>query len=177
MHRDVKPGNIVIDHDARILRLIDWGLAEFYHPKKEYNVRVATKFYKSPELLVDMNDYDYSIDIWAMGCMFASMIFQKYPFFKGKDNQDQLLQIVSVLGTESFYSWLHKYGVKIDEKLVSLIGSCPKVPWKFFVNQENSHLALPDALDFIDRIMRYDPEERLTAREAMEHPYFFPLKR
>ena len=43
MHRDVKPGNVLIDHDKRELRLIDWGLADFYHPGKELPVRVATR--------------------------------------------------------------------------------------------------------------------------------------
>ena len=43
MHRDVKPHNIMIDHEQRKLRLIDWGLAEFYHPGREYNVRVASR--------------------------------------------------------------------------------------------------------------------------------------
>lgn len=44
MHRDVKPHNVMIDHEQRKLRLIDWGLAEFYHPEKDYNVRVASRF-------------------------------------------------------------------------------------------------------------------------------------
>ena len=46
MHRDVKPHNVMIDHQKRQLRLIDWGLAEFYHPGREYNVRVASRYYK-----------------------------------------------------------------------------------------------------------------------------------
>lgn len=53
MHRDVKPHNVMIDHEHRKLRLIDWGLAEFYHPGQEYNVRVASRYFKGPELLVD----------------------------------------------------------------------------------------------------------------------------
>lgn len=44
MHRDVKPHNVMIDHQQRQLRLIDWGLAEFYHPGREYNVRVASRW-------------------------------------------------------------------------------------------------------------------------------------
>ncbi len=44
MHRDVKPHNVMIDHQRRQLRLIDWGLAEFYHPGREYNVRVASRW-------------------------------------------------------------------------------------------------------------------------------------
>lgn len=88
MHRDVKPHNVMIDHSKRKLRLIDWGLAEFYHPgqvfitykmtfilyKQEYNVRVASRYFKGPELLVDLQDYDYSLDMWSLGCMFAGMV-------------------------------------------------------------------------------------------------------
>lgn len=62
------------DHEKRTLRLIDWGLAEFYHPGTEYNVRVASRYFKGPELLVDFQEYDYSLDMWSLGCMFASMV-------------------------------------------------------------------------------------------------------
>lgn len=54
--------------------MIDWGLAEFYHPGTEYNVRVASRYFKGPELLVDFQEYDYSLDMWSYGCMFASMV-------------------------------------------------------------------------------------------------------
>ena len=94
MHRDVKPHNVMIDHEKRQLRLIDWGLAEFYHPEREYNVRVASRYFKGPELLVDLQDYDYALDMWSLGCMFAGMIFRKEPFFHGHDNYDQLVKIV-----------------------------------------------------------------------------------
>jgi serine/threonine protein kinase len=46
MHRDVKPHNVMIDHSKRQLRLIDWGLAEFYFPEREYNTRVASRYFK-----------------------------------------------------------------------------------------------------------------------------------
>ena len=36
-----------------------------------YNVRVASRYFKGPELLVDLQDYDYSLDLWSLGCMFA----------------------------------------------------------------------------------------------------------
>nr|KAF6471010.1 casein kinase 2 alpha 1 [Molossus molossus] len=129
MHRDVKPHNVMIDHEHRKLRLIDWGLAEFYHPGQEYNVRVASRYFKGPELLVDYQMYDYSLDMWSLGCMLASMIFRKEPFFHGHDNYDQLVRIAKVLGTEDLY-------------------------------------------DYIDK---YDHQSRLTAREAMEHPYFYTV--
>jgi casein kinase II subunit alpha len=64
----------MIDHEKKKLRLIDWGLAEFYHPGTAYNVRVASRYFKGPELLVDFQEYDYSLDMWSLGCMFASMV-------------------------------------------------------------------------------------------------------
>ena len=78
MHRDVKPHNIMIDHEKRELRLIDWGLAEFYFSEKDYNVRVASRYFKSPELLVDYQYYDYSLDIWSLGCTFAGMVIHNF---------------------------------------------------------------------------------------------------
>jgi casein kinase II subunit alpha len=53
IHRDIKPHNIMIDPEKKIVRIIDWGLAEFYFPGKDYNVRVASRYFKSPELLLD----------------------------------------------------------------------------------------------------------------------------
>jgi casein kinase II subunit alpha len=88
IHRDVKPLNIVINHETRDLRLIDWGLADYYVPDAEYNVRVASRYYKGPELLVDDRLYHYSLDIWSLGCTMAGMLFQIDTFFKGSDNYD-----------------------------------------------------------------------------------------
>lgn len=81
MHRDIKPHNIMIDYEARKVSIIDWGLAEFYLPKKDYNVRVSSRYFKGPELLVDYTYYDYSLDIWSFGCMLAGIVFMREPFF------------------------------------------------------------------------------------------------
>lgn len=67
------------------LRLIDWGLAEFYHPGTEYNVRVASRYFKGPELLVDFQEYDYSL--WVL---FLDLLL--LPFVSG-----QLLLIHDVI--------------------------------------------------------------------------------
>jgi casein kinase II subunit alpha len=106
MHRDVKPHNVMIDHEKKQvpvqagdngrtlwrstnfqLRLIDWGLAEFYHPGTEYNVRVASRYFKGPELLVDFQEYDYSLDMWSLGCMFASMVSSYGRGFRADRNE------------------------------------------------------------------------------------------
>ncbi|KAF5837823.1 kinase-like domain-containing protein [Dunaliella salina] len=140
MHRDVKPGNVLIDHKTKELRLIDWGLADFYHPGKEYPVRVATRFYKGPELLVDIRDYDYSLDVWGVGCMMAALIFKKPVFFRGEDEFDQLVKIAKVLGSEGLHRYCEKYGIELDPRLEQLVGIRPQVPWRRFVNADNAHL-------------------------------------
>ena len=176
MHRDVKPHNIMVDHEKRQLRLIDWGLAEFYHAGKEYNVRVASRYFKGPELLVDLQDYDYALDLWSLGCVFAGMIFRKEPFFNGHDNYDQLVRIAKVLGTQELHAYLNKYRIELDPHLEALVGRHSRKPWSKFVNADNQHLVTPEAIDFLDKLLRYDHQERITAKEAQKHPFFDPVR-
>lgn len=122
MHRDVKPHNLIINHKKKELRLIDWGLAEFYFPDQEYNVRVASRYFKGPELLVDDVAYDYSLDIWSLGCMMAGLIFKKEPFFQGRDNYDQLVKIAKVLGTEDLNKYIEKYGLTLNSYYSGVLG-------------------------------------------------------
>jgi casein kinase II subunit alpha len=176
------------------LRLIDWGLAEFYHQGTEYNVRVASRYFKGPELLVDFQEYDYSLDMWSLGAMFASMIFRKEPFFHGNSNSDQLVKIAKVLGTEDLFDYLDKYEIELDAQYDDILGRFQKKNWNTFVNAENQKFVSNEAIDFLDKLLRYDhqvlpfpyittrltnltsSQERLTAKEAMAHPYFAPVR-
>lgn len=172
MHRDVKPGNVMVDYQNRKLRLIDWGLAEFYHPGTDYHIRVGSRYYKAPELLVGYKQYDYSLDMWSIGCMLASMIFRREHFFRGSDNNDQLLRILKTLGTEQFDVYLRKYSIHFETDLESLLTNYVKLPWSRFITPDNQHLASSEAMDLLDKLLRYDHQERLTAREAQAHVYF-----
>jgi casein kinase II subunit alpha len=154
--------------------------------------------------------------MWSLGCMVASMIFRKEPFFHGHDNYDQvsqkykfchqisllqLVRIAKVLGTDELFAYIDKYQIELDPRFNDILGrfglkivakkppnllvyldSSPLLPnrhsrkrWERFVHSENQHLVTPEALDFLDKLLRYDHQERLTAREAMEHPYFSPV--
>ncbi|KAF7984229.1 hypothetical protein HWV62_16038 [Athelia sp. TMB] len=172
IHRDVKPGNVMIDHQQRKLRLIDWGLAEFYHPGTEYHPRVGSRYYKPPELLVQYKLYDYSLDIWATGCMLASMVFQREHFFRGSDNDDQLLKIMRTLGTDLFDEYLRKYSIHFETDHAGLLENYPKQPWARYITAENQHNVSAESLDLLDKMLRYDHAERLTAREAQGHTFF-----
>lgn len=172
MHRDVKPHNIMIDHEQRKLRLIDWGLAEFYHPGMNYNVRVASRCYKGPELLVDFQMYDYSLDLWSLGTVLAALIFKIDPFFHGSSNTNQLVKIAQVLGTDDLFEYLKRYEIKLPSEYDNILGRYKRQSWQSFINENNKKFATPLAIDLIDKLLRYDHKERLTAQEAMDHPYF-----
>merc|ERR1712130_137867 len=125
-----------------------------------------------------MGDYDYSLDMWSLGCMFAGMIFRKEPFFHGSNNYDQLVKIAKVMGTEKLYAYLDKYQLELNSHYDGLLSRnrYPSKPWTYFVNKDNQNLANDLALDFLDKLLRYDHQERLTAKEAMQHPYFAPVR-
>ncbi|KAH8804451.1 casein kinase II [Xylogone sp. PMI_703] len=174
IHRDVRPHNVVIDHEHRILRLIGWGYAVFHHQMVEHSVRVG--LFKPPELLLNFQKYDCSLDMWSLGAMLASMIFRKEPFFHGNSNSDQLLKIVKILGTEDLYSYLDRYKIDLDEHYHGIIRQCPKKDWQDLLNDENQKFVTNEAIDLLDKLLRYDHQERLTAKAAMRHPFFKPVR-
>jgi len=112
-----------------------------------------------------------------LGCMFTGMIFRKEPFFHGCNNYDQLVKIAKVLGTDALYSYLEKYELELDPQFDNMLGKHSRKPWTRFITSENRHLVSEEAIDFLDRLLRYDHQERLTAKEAMEHPYFEPIRK
>jgi casein kinase II subunit alpha len=108
--------------------------------------------------------------------MFAGMIFRKEPFFYGHDNQDQLVKIAKVLGTDELNAYLNKYQLELDTQLEALVGRHSRKPWSKFINADNRHLVSPEAIDYLDKLLRYDHQDRLTAKEAMAHPYFAQVR-
>ncbi|KAJ3316443.1 hypothetical protein HDU76_001787 [Blyttiomyces sp. JEL0837] len=179
MHRDLKPHNICIDPVKRELTLIDWGLADFYRPNQEFNLRVASRFYKPPEILLGYRRYDYSFDMWSIGCILAGMIFRKEVFFRGEDDTDQLRKITEVLGGSDLRAYISKYNIDIESqpqfedvaKVVKEAG-LSRQPWYEYVGWNNGDLARENALDLLDGLLRYDHQSRFTADECLEHAFF-----
>lgn len=86
----------------------------------------------------------------------AGMIFGKEPFFKGSDNYDQLEQITKVLGTEQLFEYLNKYNIQLEAALERVLGDHKSMKLLSFVTEGNRHLATPDALDILGKMMQYD---------------------
>ncbi|KAK6939707.1 Protein kinase domain [Dillenia turbinata] len=105
-----------------------------------------------------------------------TLIFQKEPFFYGHDNHDQLVKIAKVLGTDELNAYLKKYHLLLEPQLEALVGRHSRKPWSRFINGDNQHLVSPEAIDFLDKLLRYDHQDRLTEKEAMAHPYFVQVR-
>lgn len=77
-----------------------------------------------------------------------------------------------MLGTDELFRYTAKYAIKLDSEYDTILGRHIRKPWTKYVTSENQHLVSEDALDFLDKLLKYDHQERPTAKEAMEHHYF-----
>lgn len=185
MHRDVKPRNVLIDMTDMSLMLIDLGLADFFMPNTQYNVRVASRHYKAPELLLGNENYDYAIDLWGVGCILAGLLFRREPFFRGKDNMDQLGTIIAVLGTADLHSYVAKAKIAMKPEIRKVIAKYTlrggkKKEWRQIVDESTGssipHTPSAQGLDLLSKLIVYDHTARLTAKQAMQHSYFDPVR-
>jgi len=174
IHRDIKPSNVVIDRRRGHLKLIDWGLADYYYYGKNFSVTVASRHYKPPELLCGYTTYDCSLDMWSFGCIVAALLFKRDPFFQGNDNLHQLMVICSVMGTKCLCDYVRKYKIMKKGFKSILDTDFPRQNWNGFISSGNRPLNDDTvmALDFVDKILVFDHKFRLTADETLSHPFF-----
>jgi len=168
LHRDLKPGNILVNADCE-LKICDFGLARGFLEDPEKNAGfmteyVATRWYRAPEIMLSFTNYTKAIDIWSVGCILAELLGGK-PLFRGKDYVDQLNQILLILGTPK-ESTLTKIGSTRAQNYVRSLPLMKKVPYSELFPSAN-----PLALDLLEKMLTLDPYERITVEEALEHPY------
>jgi casein kinase II subunit alpha len=102
----------------------------------------------------------------------AQLIFQKQPFFSGKSLVDQLVKITKVLGTKKLNEYTEAYNITINSSMKDMIGkSSDSKTWDSFKNNKNAHLFSEESIDLIHQMLQYDHKNRITAREAINHPF------
>lgn len=168
MHRDIKPQNLLV-HQNGELKIGDFGLARSYSiPVRAFSHEVVTLWYRAPEVLWGSRKYSSAIDIWSSGCTFAEMISGS-PLFTGRNDRDQLTKIFRVLGTPTPELW---------PDIVDLpdfnLAECPAFP-RQNLNEMFGSIG-EEGVDLLARMLEYDPAKRISARDALNHPFFHVKK-
>ena len=164
LHRDLKPQNLLINREGE-LKLADFGLARaFGIPVRQYTHEVVTLWYRAPDVLMGSRRYTTPVDIWSIGCIIAEM-HNGRPLFPGTSEADQLDLIFRLLGTpnEAVYPGISALP---DYKPASY-RQCPRP-------ESLAHLVegLPaEGVDLMQRMLQFDPAKRISAREALDHPF------
>lgn len=172
MHRDLKTSNLLLNNQGE-LKICDFGLARKYgDPLRPYTHLVVTLFYRAPELLLGQETYSSAIDMWSVGCIMAELILRT-PLFPGANEMDQIEKIMSVLGTPRDEDWTemqtlkHASLLRISKPLPSRIRD--KFPQVSFIGDPTLS---ESGLDLLDSMLQYAPRKRISAAEALRHPWF-----
>jgi renal tumor antigen len=170
-HRDIKPENCLINTDSIELKLADFGSAGSVANRTKFTEYVATRWYRAPECILTSGSYGPSVDIWAIGCVLFEMLTSR-PLFPGKHQLDQLNQIHSVLGTPSRDLLAH---FQMGQESSKVGFAFPRREKQSFRN------LIPTATDLVINLMEkmivYDPIDRISAQDALEHPVFREFRR
>ena len=163
-HRDLKPENLLLanEGDEAILKIADFGLArEYGSPLNDYTQVVVTLWYRCPELLLGQKRYSTYIDIWSCGCIMGEFL-QGKPLFPGKTEQEQVKLIFKELGTP-------------DDKIWPGFSDLPhakKVQWERhphnMLRKRYKDEITKTGYDLMKGLLCYSPEDRMTARQALE---------
>jgi mitogen-activated protein kinase 7 len=168
LHRDLKPSNLLINANCE-LKIGDFGMARGLastpdEHKMFMTEYVATRWYRAPELMLSLSHYTTAIDIWSVGCIFGEMIARKQ-LFPGTNYLHQLQLILSVLGTPSVE---FVEGIKA-ERVKSYLKQLPhKTPVPLGSILPSASV---DALHLLSKLLRFNPNERCLAEEALAHHY------
>jgi len=167
LHRDLKPGNLLVNSDCEI-KICDFGLARRVSSENgedgfmtEY---VATRWYRAPEIMLSFRGYSAAIDVWSVGCILAELLGGA-PFFKGTDYVNQLCIIIGVLGTPSEETIQRISSIRAQEFIRSM-NKCDGIAFETLFPHAN-----PLALDLLAGMLKFDPKERISLEDALNHPY------
>ncbi|ORY01700.1 glycogen synthase kinase 3 [Basidiobolus meristosporus CBS 931.73] len=167
-HRDIKPQNLLVHPSHGILKLCDFGSAKKLVVGEPNVAYICSRYYRAPELIFGATDYTTSIDIWSSGCVMAELILGQ-PLFPGESGIDQLVEIIKVLGTPSREQIQTMNPNYMEHRF-------PQIKPHPFSRVFRSQNPPAEALDLISKVLDYTPTKRLTALEAMAHPFFDELR-
>ena len=167
-HRDIKPQNVLVNSQTHILKLCDFGSAKKLIPGEANIAYICSRYYRAPELIFGATQYTTAIDVWSTACVIAELIMGT-PIFPGDSPSDQLVAIIKILGTPS-KSQIFEMNPEYNESKFPTIKAFPWV--KVFKNKNVSE----EFIDFLSKLMVYEPNKRLKPLKALLHPFFDELR-
>mmetsp|Transcript_11302 Transcript_11302/g.25322 ORF Transcript_11302/g.25322 Transcript_11302/m.25322 type:complete len:592 (+) Transcript_11302:82-1857(+) len=163
-HRDIKPDNLLCDPSTLQCRLCDFGCSKVL-VKGQPNVSyICSRYYRAPELMFGATEYAVGVDVWSVGTILMELLLGHLPFQGQDSTQQHLVEIMKLLGTPT------------DRDLHAMRATCctadlpmlKPFPWeRIFAPNTPS-----EAIDLAQRLLRYDPDQRLSASQALKHPFF-----
>lgn len=176
IHRDLKPSNILVNVESGTIKLADFGLSTLEHKGMDRNV--VTRWYRAPELLLPFGDYDRAIDIWSLGCIFSELI-RRMPLFPGTNNENQIRKIVEFFGEVQCFQKDQGQGSSNDNHCCYKTSQIKHITEGMLKNYQKDNLKKflgekmnPQIIDVIVKMLTYCPKKRITAYEALHHPFF-----
>ncbi|RKF64933.1 Serine/threonine-protein kinase SSN3 [Erysiphe neolycopersici] len=196
LHRDLKPANIMVTSSGEV-KIGDLGLARLFykplHPLYTGDKVVVTIWYRAPELLLGSRHYTPAVDMWAVGCIFAELLSLR-PIFKGEEakidtkkvvpfQQNQMQRIVEILGIPTKEKWPNLVHMPEYSQLSTVSSSHLKAGSfldKWYYSKINASRSSPtsnvslgsEGYKLLSGLLEYNPERRLTAQQALQHPFF-----
>uniref|UniRef100_A0A669CG46 Mitogen-activated protein kinase 15 n=1 Tax=Oreochromis niloticus TaxID=8128 RepID=A0A669CG46_ORENI len=170
IHRDQKPSNVLLDSDC-VVKLCDFGLARSLNQIQEDSGNpalteyVATRWYRAPEILLGSTRYTKGVDMWSLGCILGEMLLGK-ALFPGTSTINQIEKIMSAIphpSPEDILAIKSEYGSSVIQRMLLK----PQVPLEDLLQPS----VPPDALDLLKGFLVFNPDKRLTAEQALQHPY------
>mmetsp|Transcript_7975 Transcript_7975/g.8742 ORF Transcript_7975/g.8742 Transcript_7975/m.8742 type:complete len:388 (+) Transcript_7975:135-1298(+) len=166
-HRDIKPQNLLVDGRTHTLKLCDFGSAKRL-VKGEPNVAyICSRYYRAPELIFGATDYTTIIDIWSTACVTAELILGQ-PIFPGESGVDQLVEIIKVLGTPTREELMAMNPNYTEFKFPQI----KPHPWNKVFRSRTS----PEAVDYVSKLLVYDPKTRPSGLWCCTHSLFDDLR-
>lgn len=169
IHRDLKPSNVLLDTDC-VVKLCDFGLARSLNQVQEDSVNpalteyVATRWYRAPEILLGSTRYTKGVDMWSLGCILGEMLLGN-ALFPGTSTINQIEKIMSAIphpSSDDILAIKSEYGSSFIQRMLLK----PQVPVEDLLPS-----VPPDALDLLRGLLIFNPDKRLTADQALQHPY------
>ncbi|KAI9173595.1 hypothetical protein LWI28_003529 [Acer negundo] len=167
LHRDLKPSNLLLNSNCD-LKIGDFGLARTTSETDFMTEYVVTRWYRAPELLLNCTEYTAAIDIWSVGCILGE-IMTREPLFPGKDYVHQLRLITELIGSpdNASLAFLRSDNAR---RYFRQLPQCRKQQFATrFPNMSQG------AIDLLEKMLVFDPNKRITADEALCHPYLSSL--